>query len=222
MILDSTPAKIGFIGLGLIGGSVAKAIRTYYPDYELIAFDKNKETLALAVQEGIIDISCSAIDDNFKGCSYIFLCAPVSYNTAYLTQLKSLLNPNCILTDVGSVKTSIHEEVISLGLEANFIGGHPMAGSEKNGFANSKAHLIENAYYILTPSAKVSAEKVDAYRDFISSLKALPIVLDYRQHDCITGTISHLPHIIASTLVNFVRDTDTKDELMKALAARRI
>lgn len=94
-----------------------------------------------------------------------------------------------------------------------------MAGSEKNGFANSKAHLIENAYYILTPSAKVSAEKVDAYRDFISSLKALPIVLDYRQHDCITGTISHLPHIIASTLVNFVRDTDTKDELMKALAA---
>lgn len=151
--------KIGFIGLGLIGGSVAKAIRTYFPDYELIAFDKNKETLALAVQENIIDTSCSAIDDNFKGCSYIFLCAPVSYNTACLTQLKSLIDPDCILTDVGSVKTSIHEEIISLGMEENFIGGHPMAGSEKNGFANSKAHLIENAYYILTPSAKVSEEK---------------------------------------------------------------
>ena len=189
------------------------------PDYELIAFDKNKETLALAVQENIIDTSCSAIDDNFKGCSYIFLCAPVSYNTACLTQLKSLIDPDCILTDVGSVKTSIHEEIISLGMEENFIGGHPMAGSEKNGFANSKAHLIENAYYILTPSAKVSEEKINAYRNFVSSLKALPIVLDYRQHDCITGTISHLPHIIASTLVNFVRDTDTKEELMKALAA---
>lgn len=81
-------------------------------------------------------------------------------------------------------------------MEENFIGGHPMAGSEKNGFANSKAHLIENAYYILTPSAKVSEEKINAYRNFVSSLKALPIVLDYRQHDCITGTISHLPHII--------------------------
>ena len=218
MFSDITPAKIGFIGLGLIGGSVAKAIRTYFPDYELIAFDKNKETLALAVQENIIDTSCSAIDDNFKGCSYIFLCAPVSYNTACLTQLKSLIDPDCILTDVGSVKTSIHEEIISLGMEENFIGGHPMAGSEKNGFANSKAHLIENAYYILTPSAKVSEEKINAYRNFVSSLKALPIVLDYRQHDCITGTISHLPHIIASTLVNFVRDTDTKEELMKALA----
>ena len=94
-----------------------------------------------------------------------------------------------------------------------------MAGSEKSGFSNSKAHLIENAYYILTPAPGVSEDKVNAYRDFVESLRALPVILDYKEHDCITGTISHLPHIIASTLVNFVRDTDTKDELMKALAA---
>ena len=104
-------------------------------------------------------------------------------------------------------------------MEANFIGGHPMAGSEKSGFMNSKAHLIENAYYILTPSAKVAEEKVDAYKDFVSSLKALPVILDYHEHDHITGTISHLPHIIASTLVNFVHDTDSKEGMMKALAA---
>lgn len=67
-----TSTKIGFIGLGLIGGSVAKAIRKYYPDHELIAFDKSRETLALAVQEGTIHTACSSIDDNFKGCSYIF------------------------------------------------------------------------------------------------------------------------------------------------------
>ncbi len=212
-------SKIGFIGLGLIGGSVAKAIRKYYPDYEIIAFDKNRETLALAVQDDIIHTACSSIDDNFRECRYIFLCAPVSYNTAYLSQLKGLMNPDCILTDVGSVKTSIHEEVAALGMEENFIGGHPMAGSEKNGFANSKAHLIENAYYILTPTGKVAKEKTEAYRDLIASLKAMPLVLDYREHDLITGTISHLPHIIASTLVNYVRDHDTKDELMKALAA---
>lgn len=211
--------KIGFIGLGLIGGSVAKAIRKYYPGYEIVAFDKNRETLALAVQENIIDTACSSIDENFKGCSYLFLCAPVSCNTAYLAQLKNLLDKNCILTDVGSVKTSIHEEIIALDMEENFIGGHPMAGSEKSGFSNSKAHLIENAYYILTPSKKVSEEKVDRYRSFVSSLKAIPVILDYNEHDCITGTISHLPHIIAATLVNYVRDNDTKDELMKALAA---
>lgn len=217
LIMAST--KIGFIGLGLIGGSVAKALRKYYPDYEIIAFDKNRETLALAVQEDIIQTACSSIDDNFRECSYIFLCAPVSYNTAYLSQLKELITPDCILTDVGSVKTSIHEEVAALGMEENFIGGHPMAGSEKSGFVNSKAHLIENTYYVLTPTEKVSAEKTEAYRNLIASLKAIPIVLNYREHDFVTGTISHLPHIIASTLVNYVRDTDTKAELMKALAA---
>ena len=168
-----TSKKIGFIGLGLIGGSIAKAIRQYYPEYDIIAFDKNKESLALAVQEGTIHTACSSIDDNFRGCTYIFLCAPVNYNAAYLSQLKSLIDSDCILTDVGSVKTSIHKEVIRLGMEESFIGGHPMAGSEKSGFMNSKAHLIENAYYILTPTAKVAKEKVSAYKEFVTSLKAL-------------------------------------------------
>ena len=196
-----------------------QAIRQYYPDYQILAFDKSRETLALAMQDGTIDISCTAIDEQFSHCSYLFLCAPISYNNAYLSQLKDLIHPDCILTDVGSVKTAIHEEITRLGLDANFIGGHPMAGSEKSGFSNSKAHLIENAYYILTPSDKVSSEKLEDYRCFVQSLKALPIVLDYRLHDTVTGTISHLPHIIASCLVNFVKSTDTKEELMKLLAA---
>lgn len=211
--------KIGFIGLGLIGGSVAKAIRKYYPDHEIIAFDKSRETLALAVQDNTIDTACASIDEHFGSCSYIFLCAPVACNSAYLAQLKTIINENCILTDVGSVKTSIHEEVIALDMEENFIGGHPMAGSEKSGFASSRAHLIENAYYVLTPSAKVSQEKIDAYRELVTTLKAIPVILDYREHDRITGTISHLPHLIAATLVNYVKDHDTEDELMKALAA---
>ena len=211
--------KIGFIGLGLIGGSIAKAIRRYYPDYEIVAFDKNRETLALATQESIINVACTTIDDNFRGCDYIFLCAPVAFNTAYLKQMTPYLHDDMILTDVGSVKTPIHDEIIRLGLEKYFIGGHPMAGSEKSGFANSKPILIENAYFVLTPSSKVPQAKVEEYAAFVESLRALPIVLDYHEHDVVTGTISHLPHIIAASLVNFVRDTDTKDELMKTLAA---
>lgn len=211
--------KIGFIGLGLIGGSIAKAIRQYYPDYEIVAFDKNKETLALATQESIIDVAATTIDDNFHHCDYIFLCAPVAYNTAYLKQLTDYLHDACILTDVGSVKTNIHKEVTALGIDQYFIGGHPMAGSEKSGYSNSKAMLIENAYYILTPTASVPQEKISRYEKFVENLKALPLILDYQQHDYVTGTISHLPHIIASALVNFVRNTDTRDELMKNLAA---
>lgn len=211
--------KIGFIGLGLIGGSIAKAIRQYYPDYQLVAFDKNKETLALATQESLIDVAATTIDDNFRNCSYIFLCAPVSYNNAYLSQVKLFLDEDCILTDVGSVKTGIHEEVHRLGLDANFIGGHPMAGSEKSGYPNSKAMLLENAYYVLTPTTAVSQDKIDAYTSLIETIRALPIQLDYETHDYVTGTISHLPHIIASSLVNYVQQADTSDELMKLLAA---
>ena len=210
--------KIGFIGLGLIGGSIAKAIRQYYPDYEIVAFDKNKESLALATQESMIDVAATTIDNNFQNCNYIFLCAPVAYNTAYLKQLTEYLNDDCILTDVGSVKTNIHEEVQNLGIGKYFIGGHPMAGSEKSGYSNSKAMLIENAYYILTPTPQVAEEKVQTYEKFVESLKALPVILDYQLHDQITGTISHLPHIIAS-LVNFVKTHDTHDEIMKNLAA---
>lgn len=211
--------KIGFIGLGLIGGSIAKAIRQYYPDYEIVAFDKNKESLALATQESMIDVAATTIDNNFQNCNYIFLCAPVAYNTAYLKQLTEYLNDDCILTDVGSVKTNIHEEVQNLGIGKYFIGGHPMAGSEKSGYSNSKAMLIENAYYILTPTPQVAEEKVQTYEKFVESLKALPVILDYQLHDQITGTISHLPHIIASSLVNFVKTHDTHDEMMKNLAA---
>lgn len=211
--------KIGFIGLGLIGGSLAKALRKQYPDYSIVAFDKSRQTLALALSEGVIHTACASVDDNFRGCSYIFLCAPVSYNSAYLPQLKNYVGPGCILTDVGSVKTPIHEEVAALGMEEYFIGGHPMAGSEKSGFENSKAHLIENAYYILTPSEKVERKAVEEYAELVASLKALPLVLDYREHDRITGTISHLPHIIAAALVNYVRKNDTDGQPMKALAA---
>lgn len=211
--------KIGFIGLGLIGGSIAKAIRRYYPNYEIVAFDKDKDTLALATQESVINVACTAIDDNFKNCDYIFLCAPVAFNTAYLKQMMPYLHDGLILTDVGSVKTPIHEEILRLGLGKYFIGGHPMAGSEKSGFLNAKPLLIENAYFILTPSAEVSQTKTDAYAAFVESLRSLPIILDYKEHDYVTGTISHLPHIIAASLVNFVRDTDTKEELMKHLAA---
>lgn len=211
--------KAAFIGLGLIGGSIAKAIRHYYPDCELVAFDQNKGALAQALSEGVLDAAASGINESFAHCDYIFLCTPVSHNNACLGQLRPYLEPHTTVTDVGSVKTSVHEAVIRLGLSESFIGGHPMAGSEKTGYANAKPYLIENAYYVITPTEKTAPEKLAAYQELISSLKAIPIILDYREHDRITGTISHLPHIIASSLVDFVKHADTRDGRMKMLAA---
>ncbi|MCL2865416.1 MAG: prephenate dehydrogenase [Lachnospiraceae bacterium] len=211
--------KVGFIGLGLIGGSIAKAIRKIYPHYHMIALDKYRENLALAKEEGVIDLACQKVDANFADCDYIFLCLPVSHNIAYLSQLKTVISKDCILTDVGSVKTPICNEISAHGLDAYFIGGHPMTGSEKSNFANAKALLLENVYYILTPAQKVSSEQIKHFKHFIESLKALPIVLDAQSHDRIVGTISHLPHLIASNLVNFVQGKDNPDEQMKMLAA---
>lgn len=211
--------KIGFIGLGLIGGSIARAIRYFYPETEIIAFSRTRATVEQAASDGIVNRIPDKVNEDFGDCDYIFLCAPVSNNAEYLAQLKSVISPDCIITDVGSTKSDIHAKVSELGMEKNFIGGHPMAGSEKTGYANSKRILIENAYYVITPTDQVAKEAVEKYRSFVASLKALPLVLDYKTHDYVTAGISHLPHIIASSLVNLVKDSDTKDGIMKMVAA---
>lgn len=211
--------KIGFVGLGLIGGSIAKAVRYFYPEAELVACSRTKASVEQAIKEGVIDSVLEDVNVGFGDCDYIFLCAPVASNAKYLEQLKPVIGKGCVVTDVGSTKCDIHKQVTLLGMEENFIGGHPMAGSEKTGYANAKRILIENAYYVITPTEKVDQEKVEQYREFIGSLKALPLVLDYQTHDYVTAGISHLPHIIASSLVNLVRDSDTEDEVMKLVAA---
>ena len=196
---------IGFIGLGLIGGSIAKAIKKFHPDYQIIAYNRTRETLDDAVFEGIVDIACEEMDSKFSLCDYIFLCATVDYNIECLKWLKTKIRPGCILTDVGSVKGEIHKEITKLSMAANFIGGHPMAGSEKTGYAYSSDHLIENAYYILTPSEEASLDKISRYSELVSSIGALPMILTAQEHDYITAAISHLPHVVASSLVNLVQ-----------------
>lgn len=209
----------GFIGLGLIGGSIAKAIRNKISDAYLIAYDVNEASLALACEEKVIDRSLSSINEEFNKCDYIFLCAPVSNNDDNLTILKNYITENTILTDVGSVKTGIHNQIEALGLTDYFIGGHPMTGSERFGYPNSKATLLENAYYILTPSKTVSQNKITSYQTLVASIGAIPLVLTCEEHDYVTAAISHLPHVIAASLVNLVKASDSKEGIMKMIAA---
>lgn len=209
----------GFIGLGLIGGSIAKAIRLAYPDAHIIAYDVNETSLLLAQNEHVVDTVRTAIDAGFGDCDYLFLCAPVSHNDDNLLILKKYLSPETVLTDVGSVKTGIHRQIASLDLQSQFIGGHPMTGSERFGYQNSKAALLENAYYILTPSDAVSDEKLSGYRKLVSAMGAIPLVLSYEEHDYVTAAISHLPHVIAASLVNLVKSCDSEDGTMKMIAA---
>ncbi|MGN0400821.1 MAG: prephenate dehydrogenase/arogenate dehydrogenase family protein [Acetatifactor sp.] len=209
----------GFIGLGLIGGSIARALKKNNRLTKIIAYDVNTESMKQAKQDKVADLVTSSIDENFSSCDYIFLCAPVQKNDANLAAVKKIISPKCLLTDVGSVKAAIHRSVREAGLESCFIGGHPMAGTERTGYINSKASLLENAYYILTPTASVPPEKTEAYRNLVKQLGAIPLVLEPERHDYVTAAISHLPHVIAASLVNLVHDKDSEDGIMKLIAA---
>lgn len=209
----------GFIGLGLIGGSIAKALKASDDNIKIIAYDINLEALALAQKEGIADVTTERIDESFSLCDYLFLCAPVQKNGQALEAVKKILSKDCVLTDVGSVKTAIHEAVAQAGLEHCFIGGHPMAGSERVGYVNSKAVLLENAYYILTPTSSVPDSKVKRFRQLVENMGAIPLILEPDQHDYVTAAISHLPHVVAASLVNLIENSDSDEGIMRMIAA---
>lgn len=211
--------NFGFIGLGLIGGSIARTIREHYPSCRILVYDPDPETIQLARKQGIASETCTQIDDTFLQCDCVFLCAPVSNNADNLTLLQAHTSESCLITDVGSVKTNIHEQVIQLQLNDRFIGGHPMAGSERVGFINSKSLLLQNAYYILTPGNGVSKQIITAFHDLVESIGCVPLIMDYQTHDYITGAVSHLPHVVSASLVHLLKDSDTPDELMKTIAA---
>lgn len=211
--------RIGFIGLGLIGGSIAKKLKTNHPDCDIIATAHRESTIKEAYEIGLISNNTLLPITAFGDCDVIFLCAPVEKNIEYLSLLKDIIQKDCIITDVGSTKTQIHKEVIALDLERNFIGGHPMTGSEKTGISNANESLLENAYYIITPTSQTSQVQVDEFYHMVKELGSLPLVLDYEAHDYATASISHLPHMIAYTLVNLVKDIDDDKETMKTIAA---
>ena len=201
MMTDST---IAFIGLGLIGGSIARGIKRANPDTTIMAYMRTRSRLEQAKADGIIDVILDGIGEELRQCDLIFLCTPVEYNAQYLSSIRPYLKPGALLTDVGSTKTDIHEAVTRLGMEQVFVGGHPMAGSEKTGYENSTDHLLENAYYIITPTAASSDQDVERLVDVANTIGSIPIVLDYHYHDQVTAAISHLPHIVASSLAAYL------------------
>ena len=225
-----TDSTFGFIGLGLIGGSIARALKRSCPQVKIMAYMRTRSKLEQAKADGIVDVILDGIDETLSQCDLIFLCTPVEYNAQYLQAIRPYLKDGALITDVGSTKTSIHEEILRQGLADRFVGGHPMAGSEKTGYENSSDHLLENAYYIVTPPEGVDgvsqalphpehAENVRRILAVAEAIGAIPMVLDYRVHDRVVAAISHLPHLVASSLVNLVKDCDTPTGTMKQVAA---
>lgn len=209
------------VGLGLIGGSIALAIKKEHPDAVIIGFDVNEEEAKLARTLAVIDEITSSVEDGMERADVIILATPVMQTEKILTDMLEFhLKPSVIVTDVGSTKQRIVEHakrLIEKGV--TFIGGHPMAGSHKSGVAAARAHLFENAFYILTPTEEVPESDVERLKQWLKGTKAHFVTLSPKEHDRITGVISHFPHIIAAGLVHQAQQYEQKDELVSRLAA---
>ncbi|MGX8728031.1 MAG: prephenate dehydrogenase/arogenate dehydrogenase family protein [Lachnospiraceae bacterium] len=211
--------NIGFIGLGLIGGSVAMAVRRAFPKLPITAWNRNPAVLEEAVADGTVTVADDGSFSSFAACDLVFLCVPVITAVEMMKKLEPILAPGAILTDVGSVKGDIHRKVEGTPLDWRFIGGHPMAGSEKTGYENASAQLLENAWYFLTPAGNTDVQKVSDLSELISAIGALPLVMTSEEHDYVTAAISHFPHVLSAALVNLVRDLDLPGHPMKTVAA---
>ncbi|MDV2683476.1 prephenate dehydrogenase [Alkalihalophilus sp. As8PL] len=208
------------IGLGLIGGSIALAIRKEH-DVHIIGFDIHSDQLKMAHSLRVIDESVSSIKEGVARADLIIFATPVSRTTELLKDLVDYdIKPGAIITDVGSTKRKIYQQaecLIEKGI--TFIGGHPMAGSHKSGVEAARAHLFENAYYILTPSEDADARAIIQLQNWLKGTKATFIEMTADQHDHLAGAISHFPHIVAASLVHQVANLEEKDPLVSRLAA---
>ncbi len=190
--------RVGILGLGLLGGSLAKALRFKAHIPSLVAMDKDQAAGDAAIAEGVID--AFAVPEEglslFRGCDVLILCTPIEVIQSYLPELRR--QNISIITDVSSVKTPVMETVDL----PNFIGGHPMAGSERRGYACSRDSLFENAMYVLClgDSCQVPANLLKRFEALIRSIGASPEYMTPEEHDRRVAVISHLPHLAASGL----------------------
>ncbi len=212
--------KIGFIGIGLIGGSIARSLHNRLKDTYLVAFDRHEDNMSPALSDNVIQQGILEFDGAFfEDCEVIFLCTSVLNSKPYLDMLKGHLSKDTILTDVGSVKGEIFSLIKGSELEENFVGGHPMAGTEKFGYINSFPELLEGANYVLTPSIKASEDKVLRLRELVELMGSKPMILSPERHDLCAAAISHVPHVLSYSLANMIRQEDDSDNAMRLMAA---
>ncbi len=212
--------KVLIAGLGLIGGSLAKAIKKSN-EYIIYGFDVQTETLQTAINEDIIDQSFSNFEVAALDVDIIILATPISETISLLQQLDTMtFDHEIIVTDVSSVKGAVLDAADQISNEqVIFIGGHPMAGSHKSGIHAAKAHLFENAIYILTPTTTCAQEKLKTLKKLLQGTKANFLILQPEEHDEMTSVISHFPHLIASSLVHQAKKWEQVHHYLPELAA---
>jgi len=212
--------KIGIVGLGLIGGSIALAARQLWPKALVIGVD-NKDVLETAMRLHAIDV---AADDLIvlAEADIVILSAPVKVNIALLAELDQNVRRPAVITDTGSTKRGIVEASALLPARFTFVGGHPLAGAAQGGLEHARPDLFSGRPWLLTPSARpgvdAPGEGIDKITAFVEALGAVPRLISVQAHDRLMAFLSHLPQLTASALMTVVGDAVGKDGL--ALAGR--
>jgi prephenate dehydrogenase len=214
--------KLYIFGVGLIGGSIALKARELNIFDQIIGIGRvGGNSLEGLVKDGVLDSSSTNIDIDIKEASLIIIAAPVAQTKFILKKIEPFIQPDTLITDVGSTKSNIMNEA-KLALRdkfSQFIGSHPIAGSEKHGTSAAKKNLFQDKNIVLTPNNKNTLEQITKLTKFWESLGGVVTNMEANNHDQIFSTISHLPHLLAFGLVNLINNKKNKNTLLNFAAS---
>jgi prephenate dehydrogenase len=208
-----TVRHLGVVGLGLIGGSLARALRAAGAVGTIAGYDCDPEQCRHAFEHGIIDRIASSAADAAKDAEVVVVAVPVLATAAALAALKPGLGPNTIVTDVGSTKQSVlaaAREVFG-SVPPRFVAAHPIAGTEKSGVANAQSGLFRGHRLILTPHEAQDAAAAALVESLWTAAGARVVRMDAARHDAIFAATSHLPHLLAFSFVEMLTRLDGAD-----------
>ncbi len=188
--------KIGIVGLGLIGGSLGLDLRSQ--GHHIIGISRQEATCKTAIIKGIAN-QASTKYELLQDVEILIICTPIAAIAPTIQQLTPYLNPETIITDVGSVKQPIVEACSKLW--PNFVGGHPMAGKAESGIDAVEANLFVGTAYVFTPTKQTKPKDVAKLKEIALSLKAVPHICDAQIHDRAVSWISHLPVMVSASLI---------------------
>lgn len=194
--------QITIIGVGLIGGSLAKAIKKKKLCNKVVGFFRNRHKLSEAIKEKIVDGGYLSLKESIKNSEFIILALPISHIIRFMFEIKKITDDKTIVMDVGSTKDKIVQIADKLGL--NFVGTHPLAGSEKKGVNFSSSRLFDNSKVIITPTNKTKKQTINKIKNFWRKLNANILILSPQQHDKIISFTSHLPHLVSFSLIKSI------------------
>ena len=206
--------------MGLIGGSLGMAIKNKDLAKKVVGVSRNTDNLKQAKdKKALDDFSIDPIEAS-READIIFICTPIASIVPMVKTIAPFTKKGCIITDVGSSKACIVEELErSLSPNVTFIGGHPMAGSERAGISAATTFLFEGTNYIFTPTQNTDKNALETIKDFVLGLDVFVHVVEPQIHDKVVAGISHMPLAIAIALVNSINDIKSGKPEMLALAA---